>query len=110
MIRTERRGSSVFVELEGEIDHCSARNMKEVIEKSIKDVQIKKLILDLKRVTFMDSSGVGMMIGRYRTMKERGGCILAFGLSQQTEKLFKMAGLHRIIKIVEDVEEVTQDE
>ena len=51
-----------------------------------------------------------MMIGRYRTMKERGGCILAFGLSQQTEKLFKMAGLHRIINIVEDVEEVTQDE
>ena len=110
MIKTERNGSSVCVELEGEIDHCSASVMREVIEKAIADAQIKTLILNLKRVTFMDSSGVGMMIGRYKTMSERGGCILASGLSPQTERLFKMAGLHRIIKIVEDKERMTQDE
>ena len=110
MIRTERNGSCVCVELEGEMDHCSARIMKEAIEKAIDDVKVKSLILDLKRVSFMDSSGVGMLIGRYKTMSERGGCVFAAGMTSQTEKLFRMAGLHRIIKIVEDKERVASDE
>ena len=47
----------------------------------------------------MDSSGVGMIIGRYKTMKARGGSVHACGLHPPVDKLFHLAGLHRIISI-----------
>ena len=99
MIKTERSGNCVKVTLQGEIDHCSAIDMRTVIEMAIKDRQVSELLLDFADVSFMDSSGVGMLIGRYKTMHARGGKISARGLSAQTEKLYRMAGLHRIIPI-----------
>ena len=47
----------------------------------------------------MDSSGVGMIIGRYKTMKARGGSVHACGLHPPVDRLFHLAGLHRIIAI-----------
>lgn len=99
MIKTERCGSCVKVMLQGEIDHYAAMDMRAVIETAIRDRHISELLLDFTQVSFMDSSGVGMLIGRYKTMRERGGKISASGLNAQTEKLYRMAGLHRIIPI-----------
>ena len=48
---------------------------------------------------FMDSSGVGMIIGRYKTMKAHGGSVYAQGLNPPIDRLFHLAGLHRIITI-----------
>lgn len=65
----------------------------------IADAQIKRLILDFTDVSFMDSSGVGMIIGRYKTMRARGGSVGAIGLHPPVDRLFRLAGLHRIIQI-----------
>ena len=99
MTKIERNGNCVKVTLRGELDHCSAIDMRAVIETAIKDMQVMEMHLDFTQVSFMDSSGVGMLIGRYKTMHARGGKISARGLNAQTEKLYRMAGLHRIIPI-----------
>jgi len=56
--------------------------------------------MDFSKVTFMDSSAIGMLIGRYKTMIALGGKICAQGLSPAIQKLYRMAGLHRIIPII----------
>ena len=101
MIRVINRNTTVTAIMDGEIDHCSCGIYRDRIEKAIRDSAVKELRLDFTQVTFMDSSGVGMLIGRYRTMAQRGGRVVATGLNMQMERLFRFAGLHRIIALEE---------
>ena len=97
MVKSRKNGDQLIVYLSGEIDHCSADKLRREIETLLEDAKIRRLILNFEHVDFMDSSGVGMIIGRYKTMRERGGSVAACGLKPPMEKLFRMAGLHRII-------------
>ena len=94
---TERNGDQLIVYLSGEIDHCCAEKLRGEIEGCLRDRSIKRLMMDFSRVSFMDSSGIGMLIGRYKTMSDRGGLVYARGMQPQVSRLFRMAGLHRII-------------
>ncbi|MBQ2833359.1 MAG: anti-sigma factor antagonist [Clostridia bacterium] len=98
-MRFEIASDCLTVFLDGEIDHHSAQGLRTQIENLLSNRQLQTLILDFADVEFMDSSGVGMIIGRYKTMAARGGILLARGLSPAMDKLFHMAGLHRIISI-----------
>ena len=97
MVRSGKNGDQLIVYLSGEIDHCTADKLRGEIETLLGDARIRRLVLDFENVGFMDSSGVGMIIGRYKTMRERGGSVSACGMKPTLEKLFRMAGLHRII-------------
>ena len=97
MVKSRKTGDQLIVYLSGEIDHCAADGLRRDIEKLLEDARIRRLILNFERVSFMDSSGVGMIIGRYKTMRERGGSVGACGMNPVVDKLFRMAGLHRII-------------
>lgn len=99
MLKSERTGDRLSVYLSGEIDHCTASALREEIEALIKNAEIRRLHFDFTDVRFMDSSGVGMIIGRYKTMKARGGSVSAGGLRPPVDRLFHLAGLHRIISI-----------
>ena len=87
--------ASVF----GELDHHSAAAVRDEIDQTMEAFQCRHLILDFEKVTFMDSSGIGMIIGRYKPMIARGGCVSASGLRPPVDRLFHLAGLHRIIAI-----------
>ena len=93
----EKREEHLLVYLSGDIDHFCAEKLREEIEEHLRDRSIKRLTLDFSLVSFMDSSGIGMLIGRYKTMAERGGSVLARGMQPSVRRLFHMAGLHRII-------------
>lgn len=101
MLKAHREGGRLFVVLSGEIDHCAAEELRQELEKLIADRMISELVLDFGRVSFMDSSGIGMIIGRYKTMAARGGSVIACGLHPPMDRLFRMAGLHRIIAVEE---------
>ena len=103
MLRYQNRADSVIVYLQGEIDHCAVAKQRNEIEKLIKAPNVRNLTLDFSQVSFMDSSGVGMIIGRYKTISAKGGCVYATGLHPPVDRLFYMAGLHRII-ITENTE------
>ena len=101
MFIAHREGGRLCVALSGEIDHCAAEGLRQELERLLEDRSISVLTLDFSQVSFMDSSGVGMIIGRYKTMAARGGRVTACGLMPPVDRLFRLAGLHRIIAVEE---------
>ena len=88
-----------IVRLSGELDHHSAAPLKEKLDTLIKSgVKDLRLVLDFRDVTLMDSSGIGLIIGRYKLLKNSGGELAVQGISQQIDKVFRLSGLYRIIK------------
>lgn len=85
--------------LEGEIDHHTAANIRMEIDSAIQSSKPNLLKLDYGDVTFMDSSGVGLIMGRYRTLQPFGGKVIVTNLSPQIYKIMKLAGLEKIAKI-----------
>ena len=99
MVKSRKNGDQLIVYLSGEIDHCTADRLRGEIEALLGDARIRRLVLHFENVSFMDSSGVGMIIGRYKTMAARGGRVTACGLMPPVDRLFRLAGLHRIIAV-----------
>lgn len=97
-MKTQRQRSTLIVYPQGELDHHSAQAMREELDAFIRDEQIDRLIFDMRDLTFMDSSGIGVLIGRYKILSRRGGSVCVRNMSAQVEKLFTLSGLHRIIQ------------
>ena len=69
---TSEKGMAVAV-LSGELDHHSARSLRSELDRFVITMQPERLAMDFTGITFMDSSGIGLIIGRYKLMKEWGG-------------------------------------
>ncbi len=96
----ERRRDTVIVRLSGELDHCSAQSIRRELDGLISDQGVKRLILDLKEMSFMDSSGIGVILGRYRVMAQRGGAVAVTNMNAHVERIFILSGMNQIIKII----------
>jgi len=88
----------LVAEISGDIDHHSAAGLKERIAREYTRANTKNLELNFSGVSFMDSSGVGMVIGRYKDVTQHGGHMSVSGLSGEAERIFELSGLHKIIK------------
>lgn len=98
-VRTEINGRVLTAYLEGEIDHHSARHMREIIDASIMSSAPQMLVLDFKDVTFMDSSGIGLVMGRYKELANIGGELHITNTTPHITKVMKLAGLERLAVI-----------
>ncbi len=96
---SEFTGTILKIKLRGEIDHHSAVAVRVAIDDMIKSKRPCELLIDMSAVDFMDSSGLGLIMGRYNTMKEIGGTVVVTDPSPATEKIMNLAGLERIVKI-----------
>jgi len=85
--------------LDGEIDHHGAKNIREEIDEAAQRSHPDVLVLDFKEVSFMDSSGIGLVMGRYSLMQELGGQLRVVNLSGHIKKVMKLAGLDRLAVI-----------
>ena len=93
-IRIEDKALTACVS--GDIDHHTAAALREEIDQNVQLYNPEKLTLDFSRVSFMDSSGVGLIMGRYKLMKELGGKIGITGTSPASARMIKLAGLGRL--------------
>lgn len=100
IVNWKQNDEALKIFLSGEIDHFAAETLRRKIEEIIQKTDKTLLIFDFTEVTFMDSSGVGMLIGRYKSMTSRGGKVQSCGMSAGIERLYRMAGLHRIMPIM----------
>ncbi len=100
-VTIESSGNLMIAYLIGEIDHHSSSALREKIDNVISFKKPKHLILDFKNVTFMDSSGIGLVMGRYRLMQNFKGSIEIRNVTKQTKKLMMLAGLGSIAIIKE---------
>lgn len=84
----------------GDIDHHTAKFIRGEIDAAIREHNPETLILDFKYVTFMDSSGIGLVMGRYKIMNELGGEVLTANPAPYIRKVMQLAGLHRLSRII----------
>lgn len=96
VFRVENRDDVTTVYLSGELDHHGAGKLRDQVDLSIERARPKRLILDFSDINFMDSSGIGFVMGRYRLMQQMGGTVKLAGLSPRMERVMKMAGLERL--------------
>lgn len=89
----------ILVRVTGEIDHHSAESIRRVTEKEIRRTSAINIAFDFGSVTFMDSSGIGMIIGRYKTASSLGGSVIVFDANEQVMRLMDMSGLSRLVII-----------
>lgn len=85
--------------LSGEIDHHIAKSIRDEIDEAIERHKPEMLVLDFKNVTFMDSSGIGLVMGRYRAMQLMGGRVTVRNATLHIRKVMRLAGLDRLAAI-----------
>ena len=91
-----REGDTLTAHLIGELDHHTAASLRQQIDTAILSCRCRQLNLDLARLTFMDSSGIGLIMGRYRLMTTEGGNLTLHNASPQVERMIHLAGLSRL--------------
>ena len=91
--------TAVTVVIAGELDHCAAPQIRRMLDDLLTDPAVCHLVLDLENLTFMDSSGIGVLLGRLRTLQNRGGTLSVKNMQPSVEKLFRLSGMHRVIGI-----------
>ena len=90
----------LIVSLDGEIDHHSAAEIREGLDKMIAVSRPKGRDVELPGIDYMDSSGLGLVLGRYRRLNEMGSQMVIKNPGARTEKILAMAGVDKLIKII----------
>lgn len=98
-VAKDHRGDILIVAADGELDHHTAAVLKSSIQEELDKGRVRHIILDLSALSFMDSSGLGVLLGRYKELAKWQGKMLAFGLQPLVEKLFRMTGLNKLIPV-----------
>lgn len=92
----------LFVNLSGELDHHTSGQLRNRLNQVMEGSAINHLVFNLKQLDFMDSSGIGIILGRYNQVKKTNGTVMVIGLRPLVKKTFEMSGLSQIIKIIDD--------
>ena len=87
------------VRLRGELDHYSVTDIKKAVEDELLKTGAINIAFDFSGITFMDSSGIGLILGRYKTVKTLGGRIVLFGMRPSIERIMRMSGIDKIAEI-----------
>lgn len=103
LLEFEVNNKSLIVGINSEVDHHSSVILREKIDKEIEQISAKNLIFDFKNVGFMDSSGVGLIIGRYKNIDKSGGKVGIVNMAPQIKRIFEISGLFKIISEFENL-------
>lgn len=105
-ITTLKAGTTLVVRVEGELDLNTAGPFREKVDRALAgNPELKNIIFSLEGLTFIDSSGLGAILGRYRKVAELSGKVLACGLRPQVQKVFELSGLYKILTVCESEEQ-----
>ena len=98
-MRCEREGGALTFYVSGEVDHHGAKGLLQGIDGQLEESFVKTVVVDLSGVSFMDSSGIGLIMGRYKLMNGRGGIVRVIGLKKRDRRIVEMSGLKKLIEI-----------
>jgi len=99
MVTVKIKNDSLIVRLSGELDLVVAKEFRECVDKVLMDRPVRNLILDLSQVSFIDSSGLGALLGRYKLVQQKGGKMSIFGATPSVYRILELSGIMRIIPI-----------
>ncbi|KUP06261.1 anti-sigma F factor antagonist [Bacillus coahuilensis m2-6] len=95
----------MVIRLQGELDHHAAEELREKASNMIQDYQVKHIVLNMKQLSFMDSSGLGVILGRYKEIKQHNGEMVVCEVSPAVKRIFELSGLFKIVHL-----EATEEE
>jgi stage II sporulation protein AA (anti-sigma F factor antagonist) len=98
-INMETKNDVLCIRLSGELDHHTADELREKAIAVIEKNDIRHIVLNLEHLAFMDSSGLGVILGRYKQIKQVHGEMVVCAISPAIQRLFDMSGLFKIIKM-----------
>ena len=98
MLLYEKKKNTLTVRLTGELDHSVAGAIRAEVDELILDPRVRRLVFDLNELEFMDSSGIGLIIGRYKQMARRGGTVAVACRGGRVNQIFEMAGLYQLVE------------
>lgn len=98
----------LIVKLGSDLDHHVSIQVKERSDRIIQTENIRHVIFDFTKSTFMDSSGIGVIMGRYKQVKYTGGSLAVTGITPPVDRILKISGLYRIIEKYETIKDAMQ--
>lgn len=96
--------NNLVVKLKGELDHHSSETTRMKIDSSYNGKNLINMIMDLNELTFMDSSGIGLIMGRYKNVTESHGELIIVCENEAINRILDMSGLLNIIKLYRDLD------
>jgi len=99
-IQTDKSCLKTTAILHGDLDHHTAKYIRSKIDAAIRENNTQKLIIDFANVSFMDSSGIGLVMGRYKIMKELSGEVVIANPPAYIRKVMQLAGLNKLCPII----------
>lgn len=94
-----KKDKRLIFEIEEDIDECCVQKIRRRIDNEIQRYMPKEVIFDFNNVSFMDSAGIGLIIGRYKLINMIGGELKIANVNTQIQKIFEMSGLLRLIPV-----------
>jgi len=107
-VQTTTHGRALIATLTGELDHMQAERLRAQIDAAFEKSPCKHVVFDMSNVSFMDSSGIGMIIGRYKNAEKRGGQIILANMSDAISRLYDISGLAKIVGRTSSVQDAVE--
>ncbi len=100
-----KKNKTVIIMVSGEIDHHTSKELRWQTESAYIDMSVKNIIFHFENVTFMDSSGIGMLIGRYKQLQSIGGKISVVSANEKITEIMKFSGVSKLIPLFDTMED-----
>ncbi len=102
IVKYEELGRILIINFEGEIDHHSCGKISVITDDAIKKYLPSKVIFNFENVKFMDSAGIGMILGRYKQLIRFGGKAEIMNINNDIKRIFNMVGIFKIIPLAKE--------
>lgn len=97
-----KRGNRMIVYIPQELDHHFAQQITETVDRELEKGIVKQLVFDFSKTVFMDSSGIGMIMGRKRLLSYSGGTVSAIHVSDRVLRIMRLSGIYKHINISQE--------
>ena len=94
-------GQTLWIVLPRELDHHSSRFLKDQTEEQLRQHYIRRIVFDFSATEFMDSTGIGVLMGRYKRMQQCGGRVELWGVGSRIRRILKISGLESMLPMAE---------
>jgi stage II sporulation protein AA (anti-sigma F factor antagonist) len=98
-LETDYQSGVLVVRLAGELDHHTAELVKSRVEAELDKGRTNRLVFNFSQLTFMDSSGLGVILGRYRRISQMGGKMMLCGVNPPLQRLLELSGIMKILAV-----------
>lgn len=100
-VKYKNAGNNLTLGFCGELDHHSAEQVKKVIDDLVVKFNPKNVVFDFSELNFMDSTGIGMLLSRYKNFNQNNICVFVCGASGSVDKVLKLSGIYKIFTKIE---------